>query len=1234
MADIFDIVTKLSFELQGKGLDEAIAKLEKEAQAIEKLKSKYNELQNSKRTAENAQQEKMYEDAIRKTTTAIDARTAALKKEVSANKEIQQSLKEEIGLLQQLAEFTKQAAKERQTLTDPRAIKAYTDEMKRANQEAQNLMSFGQRKVSDTSSAGLQNRIGQLRQNLLPLDETKDIRKIANINRRIDELSTKLKGIGDLGKQGVPFNDFIKAGEKFSADLVKIQTGLNNIGNSKNASRGQGVLSKLTTGSLGGIVGGDVGKQVTSGVLTGLGVGAGYGIITRAVTEMIRFGQEAEDLAIKTETVKKAFLGLNDANLLSNLRTATKGTIGDLELMQRAVQSSEFGIPLDRLPALMEYARTQARKLGRDVDDFTNRIVTGIAYQSTRRLDDLGLSQKLIREEVAKTGDFATAVYNLIDQKVKMATASTDTMADVQARLNAEIENSKAAVGGFFAKMDAYITSGVLDFLDIVTLASGEDFNSRTAKVYEFYDQLENARKNEQIASEQASRAYEQNFKSLYEEYVKSDFTARQEIVKQAAEMYDKLKGLEGLPFTGVAGIGGAYGRFQTNIGTDKLTMADAKPSVFPQLTGEQLDDLRKQATGSFAEATRFLEGVKGGEKSQGVMLDGRSDEKRLAETREYIKALDEEITKREGANKKAGTRNKLTDHYLDLQKQILKAEQNLAATLGDQGFQTEMSIITLKSTELKERIALLNETEADYARKGELTTKNRIQFEKLRNLAIKQANAEAYNLTRELYKQIDAADAQFYLDQLEFQKNSAQDVLDNQIANDQDSYEARIMFNDRLAALEQAKLADEEDKAVKTAQTFEQNIEDVRKLYRGKRALLDEQENRRRVQSIIEYYQLELQTISKYGEMELDELDAKAAKLTNSLRNLFIAGDIGRNKLLRKEQLVEFDIYLQKLSVEADTAAEALTKAKEAYNALLATGKATPAQLAGAQNTVNRAQTTFGQAQGARVNAASQRGEFGQFLFGSRKPGQTATDARSEDINRTIDLYESLASAAEQVYSRIAAAQAAQLEKEIEYSDRRLAYAEKLAERGNTQELQSENERQQALLAQQRKAAQEQQTINALLQLSYASVAIARAAAEGGGFGSAATIAATVGALIAGYAAIRSFDQPGFAEGGFTGEGGKYETAGVVHKGEFVFNQETTAKYKPMFEAIHEGRFDPYTVTSTADPKDFRTLARELRGVKDAVENIDIKVEQTMNERGLTQRVETLLKRERTAWK
>lgn len=42
----------------------------------------------------------------------------------------------------------------------------------------------------------------------------------------------------------------------------------------------------------------------------------------------------------------------------------------------------------------------------------------------------------------------------------------------------------------------------------------------------------------------------------------------------------------------------------------------------------------------------------------------------------------------------------------------------------------------------------------------------------------------------------------------------------------------------------------------------------------------------------------------------------------------------------------------------------------------------------------------------------------------------------------------------------------------------------------------------------------------------------------------------------------------PGFSEGGYTGDGGKYEPAGIVHKGEYVWDKETTAKYRPQLEA------------------------------------------------------------------
>ena len=41
----------------------------------------------------------------------------------------------------------------------------------------------------------------------------------------------------------------------------------------------------------------------------------------------------------------------------------------------------------------------------------------------------------------------------------------------------------------------------------------------------------------------------------------------------------------------------------------------------------------------------------------------------------------------------------------------------------------------------------------------------------------------------------------------------------------------------------------------------------------------------------------------------------------------------------------------------------------------------------------------------------------------------------------------------------------------------------------------------------------------------------------------------------------LKSFINSQFYKGGYTGDGGKYETAGIVHKGEFVIDKETTAQ-------------------------------------------------------------------------
>lgn len=42
---------------------------------------------------------------------------------------------------------------------------------------------------------------------------------------------------------------------------------------------------------------------------------------------------------------------------------------------------------------------------------------------------------------------------------------------------------------------------------------------------------------------------------------------------------------------------------------------------------------------------------------------------------------------------------------------------------------------------------------------------------------------------------------------------------------------------------------------------------------------------------------------------------------------------------------------------------------------------------------------------------------------------------------------------------------------------------------------------------------------------------------------------------------AVPSYRPSGFDGGGYTGHGGKYEPAGVVHRGEFVFTKEATSR-------------------------------------------------------------------------
>ena len=176
-------------------------------------------------------------------------------------------------------------------------------------------------------------------------------------------------------------------------------------------------------------------------------------------------------------------------------------------------------------------------------------------------------------------------------------------------------------------------------------------------------------------------------------------------------------------------------------------------------------------------------------------------------------------------------------------------------------------------------------------------------------------------------------------------------------------------------------------------------------------------------------------------------------------------------------------------------------------------------------------------------------------------------------------ELYDALKKLAESLLGflkDINDAQIKQIEASIKAQELKVAKAEEIADKGNAYILEAEQAKLDELNKQRAKFVRQQQSLIAIELVANSALAVAKAAAAGSGIASAITIAATLVALAAGLAKARATAQAsisGFAEGGYTGDGAKFQPAGVVHKGEFVINAEKTRRFRPMLEAIHAGR-------------------------------------------------------------
>lgn len=180
-------------------------------------------------------------------------------------------------------------------------------------------------------------------------------------------------------------------------------------------------------------------------------VGAAMGIAF-GVSEIINFGKELISIGAKAEGVRAAFNRLNMPGLMNELKTATRGAVSEFDLMKTAVSASNFKIPLESLGTYLAFATRRAEETGQSVDYLVESIIMGIGRKSPMILDNLGISIVDIRNQMAKTGDMAKAVANIINEQMANAGKAADTAATNFGRLSATWENFKEALGSGLAE--------------------------------------------------------------------------------------------------------------------------------------------------------------------------------------------------------------------------------------------------------------------------------------------------------------------------------------------------------------------------------------------------------------------------------------------------------------------------------------------------------------------------------------------------------------------------------------------------------------------------------------------------------------------------------------------------------------------------------------------------------------------------------------------------------------
>jgi hypothetical protein len=179
--------------------------------------------------------------------------------------------------------------------------------------------------------------------------------------------------------------------------------------------------------------------------------------------EAFNLGLEMSKVAAEAEGVKSAFDKIQGSvPLLNSMRQATEGTVSDLKLMKLAVSAVNNGAPLEHLAEILNFIDRTADSTGKSFDELSDTIIKNIGKESTKGLNELGISLEAVKGNADKIGFLPALMGEIRKKSAELGEISSKT-ADSYDRQAASVENLQQSWGKFIN------SKGVSEFLDKVS---------------------------------------------------------------------------------------------------------------------------------------------------------------------------------------------------------------------------------------------------------------------------------------------------------------------------------------------------------------------------------------------------------------------------------------------------------------------------------------------------------------------------------------------------------------------------------------------------------------------------------------------------------------------------------------------------------------------------------------------------------------------------------------------